>query len=388
MDPGAARSDLDRLRAAILGDAAWQAALDAHDDAGAFASEALALAEACGIPLSRETLLPALRDDPLGLARWSQVTLRAEPPPQGWLPVEILPMAGELCAEWAYFGTRPLRAPFFEDDARRALRRPLGRLLRYRTRLADLVPWHARLGGLAPSGFIFHMSRCGSTLVTQMLAADPSNIVISEARPLDAAVQMANEALLAAMIGALGRKRDGAQSRTIVKLDSWHALALPLFRRAFPAVPWVFLYREPAEVLASQMHQRGIQTTPEHFPPALFGLESSAGAAGETYCARVLARTCEAAVEAFAAGGGLLVNYRDLPHALWTEILPHFGMEADADDRERMAAAARNDAKAPDKVFEGDGGERRRQADAMRATAEREIGSVYARLEALRLGAR
>jgi hypothetical protein len=386
---GIARNALDRLRAAILGDAAWQAALDAHDDADAFAAHALSLAAAHGIPLTREALMPALRDDPLGLARWSDMALRTEPPPQGWLPIEIIPMPGALCIEWAYFGARPLRAPFFEGDARRALRRPLGRLIRYRTRLADLPQGAERLGSLPPSGFIFHMSRCGSTLATQMLAADPRTVVVSEARPLDAVVQMGHAApprLLTAMVGALGRKRDDGQNRAIVKLDSWHTLALPLFRRVFPAVPWVFLYREPAEVLASQMLQRGIQTTPEHFPPAMFGLES--GLPGEIHCARVLARTCEAVLEPFAQGGGLLVNYRDLPQALWSHILPHFGMAAGADDRARMEAAARNDAKAPDKVFGGDDGERRRLTETVRATAEREIGGVYARLEALRLGAR
>ncbi len=388
MTTGTTRDDLDRLRAAILGDAAWQAALAAHDDAEAFAAEALALAAARGIGLTRERLMPALRDDPLGLARWSDAALSAEPPPQGWLPVEVLPMDGELCVEWAYFGRRALRASFFEGDARRALRRPLGRLLRYRTRLADLARWQDRLGGLQPSGFLFHMSRCGSTLATQMLSADPRNVVVCEARPLDAIVQMGQGApsrLLAAMVAALGRRRDGAQSRYVLKLDSWHALALPLFRRAFPSVPWVFLYREPAEVLASQMHRRGIQTMPEHFPPALYGLEP--GLPAEIHCARVLARTCEAVLEPFAAGGGLLVNYRDMPQALWTQILPHFGMEASAEDRARMAAAARNDAKAPDKAFVGDDGERRRLTETLRATAEREIGGIYARLEALRRGA-
>ena len=34
------------------------------------------------------------------------------------------------------------------------------------------------------------MSRCGSTLVSQMLAALPQNIVISEAAPIDAVVQL------------------------------------------------------------------------------------------------------------------------------------------------------------------------------------------------------
>jgi hypothetical protein len=36
-----------------------------------------------------------------------------------------------------------------------------------------------------PDGFVFHMSRCGSTLVAQMLAVVPDHVVVSEAEPLD-----------------------------------------------------------------------------------------------------------------------------------------------------------------------------------------------------------
>ena len=44
--------------------------------------------------------------------------------------------------------------------------------------LSELPP------GVPIAGFIFHMSRCGSTLLSQALAAFESNIVVSEAAPL------------------------------------------------------------------------------------------------------------------------------------------------------------------------------------------------------------
>ena len=39
---------------------------------------------------------------------------------------------------------------------------------------------------MRPSGFIFHMSRCGSTVISQMLAALAEHVVVSEAGPIDA----------------------------------------------------------------------------------------------------------------------------------------------------------------------------------------------------------
>ncbi|HEY0301193.1 MAG TPA: hypothetical protein VGC36_07675 [Rhizomicrobium sp.] len=378
---------LDRFRAAVLADSALQDALQGYDDGAAFIPRALALAEARDIHVAPEDLRRALRSDLLGIARWSDAPPSDAVPQRGWLPVNVLPAQGELCIDWAYFGGRPLDAPFYEDSVRRALSRPLNRLARHRSRLIDLPDMVARLSVPRPRGFIFHMSRCGSTLVSQMLAGDPRNIVISEAAPIDAVVRLdpgsdgaPHAALLAAMVSAFGQRRTSAQAHCFVKLDSWHTIALPLFRRAFPDVPWVFLYREPGAVLASQMNRRGIQTLPEYLPPALFGLELDDGGRPEDYCARVLARTCEAVLEPFAQGGGLLVKYSQLPGALWTAILPHFGIAPDADDRARMAVTAGFDAKAPQLAFSG----RAAPDAALQAIAERHIGGVYGRLEALR----
>jgi hypothetical protein len=120
--------------------------------------------------------------------------------------------------------------------------------------------------GPAPDGLVFHMSRCGSTLVAQMFAALPDSMVVSEPPPLDDVLQIsllggADTAIAAlrAMSAAFGR-RGGRPF--VLKLDAWHALALPLFRRAFPDTPWVFLYRDPVEVLVSHMRQRGSQMLP------------------------------------------------------------------------------------------------------------------------------
>jgi hypothetical protein len=240
------------------------------------------------------------------------------------------------------------------------------------------------------------MSRCGSTLVSQMLAALPSNIVVSEASPIDTVVQANRwrpdlnedrQALwLNSIIGALGQKRSGNEQRYFVKLDCWHTLALPLFRRAFPAVPWVFLYRDPVEVLVSQLRIPGTQMIPGGFGPDLYGLERSYGpGTAEDYYAQVLAKVVEPIVQHYSGGGGLLVNYRQLPDAFFTAILPHFGVACGEADRAAMTQAARFDAKSPGFEFESDSGSKQQAATPIaRAAAQRWLGDLYRRLEALR----
>src|SRR4029077_12190694 len=105
-------------------------------------------------------------------------------PADGWLPIRASWADGEPYLHWAYFGTRRLKRPFFEDDVYSCLFQPFNRLFRYVTSIEKTAAWLDGRPHLKPSGLIFHMSRCGSTLVSQMLAALPSNIVVSQGNPL------------------------------------------------------------------------------------------------------------------------------------------------------------------------------------------------------------
>jgi hypothetical protein len=233
------------------------------------------------------------------------------------------------------------------------------------------------------------MSRCGSTLVAQMIARLPGSIVVSEPPPLEQILQLCRGAdedvaikPLRAMVAAFGRRQRG-KAPHVLKLDCWHILALPLFRRAFPDVPWVFLYRDPVEVLVSQTRDRGMQMVPQFVPPSLFGLETDIP--DEDYCARVLAAICRGAVEHAGLGGGLVINYRQLPEAVEGVILPHFGIRIDESERAAMRQAARRDAKQPYQEFTSDSADKQREAGThLRTLAKRHLAELYESLEDLR----
>jgi len=151
-------------------------------------------------------------------------------------------------------------------------------------------------------------------------------------------------------------------------------------------VPWIFLYRDPLEILVSQLRRRGM-----HMVPGLIGHDSlglataQPGEAPEIFCAQVLARIGDGVLRAYAPDRALLVNYRQLPAALWTDVLPHFGVPCSAADRAAMAAAAGRDAKRPELPFTDDTAAKRDAAtNRIRAAAER-LGGLHARLETLRL---
>jgi hypothetical protein len=388
-DPGSrpeARAAFARFQALVLDDASLQDRLVSIEDVAAFVDAAAEAARLGGLDLTADDLQALLRSPA------QPILVDGGNVPSGWLPAEVAWDGARSVVDWAYFGRRRLVEPFYEGSLRTARRLPLNQLFRIRTLLSDL---EARPGATSrrPDGFIFHMSRCGSTLAAQMLAAVDGHVVVSEAPPLDAVVQLcradetAHAPLLRAMVGALGQVRIPGEVRYFVKLDSWHVLALPLFRRTFPDAPWVFLYRDPVEVMVSQARQRGVQMVPDFVPPSLYGLDLPGGVPDEDYWARVLAVICQAAADGHAGGGGLLVNYRQLPGALASSILPHFGIAPTPEEHRAMARATLRDAKAPSFGFTADSTAKQQAAtQAVQAACARHLAGVYGRLEDIRLG--
>ncbi len=161
-------------------------------------------------------------------------------------------------------------------------------------------------------------------------------------------------------------------------------MALPLFTRVFPDVPWVFLYRDPVEVLMSQAREPGPQMVRQITPPTLYGLDSDASEPDLAYTARALRRICSAAAEALSSRRGLAINYRDLPDAVEARILPHFGIEPDDGERAAFRSAASFNAKMPEVAFAADSAAKQAAAPpALRVLADRTLRDVIGRLDAI-----
>jgi hypothetical protein len=252
--------------------------------------------------------------------------------------------------------------------------------------------WLGRVGDtLAPSVFIFHSSRCGSTLLAQMLAALPQCVVHSEPPVIDDFFSRHDDlpqaqavALLRRLVGALGQRRLAAETHYIVKLDCWHMRHLPLLRAAFPETPFWFLYREPAAILASHRRQRGPQMVPGLLP----GVLPPVTAGGiepwdlEAYCAAVIGQIFS---QALALAGQLrLLDYRQLPEVVWEELLAELGLAPAAEQLEALRTRSRFHAKSAARIFNGDPRPEREAAPHLPQLLAG-LAPLYAQLEALRV---
>ena len=294
-------------------------------------------------------------------------SLATVPPPAQWLPVRLLDACGgdgPPEVEWHHFGFARLTEPFFEESMAGARRLPAQALLRVRTRIDALLPFSD--AGM-PDGLVFHMSRCGSTLVAQMLAAIERVTVIAEAPVFDAALRMHLHGHLSrehmrGLAGALLRKRHPGAEAGVIKLDAWHAPRSGALCDLFPEAGAVFLHRDPTEVLVSHARKPGLHAIPGALPLTAYGLDADDSAPREDHAARVMAWIMQAGVDAVAAGALRAIDYASLPGALTGRILPAFGIIPEARDLESIARAGARYSKDPSRAFAADSADKRAAA--------------------------
>jgi len=315
---------------------------------------------------------------------------------EGWVPARFFWREGKPIVDWCYLGAQRFDAAFFEQTIGKCMARPFNLLFRHQTPIEVLEQWQQARPGIDPTGFIFHMSRCGSTLASQMLKAVSTNVVVSEARPIDATLRAQFTVTettddqritwLRWMVSALGQRRLGGEQHFFVKFDAWNTLDLPLIRHAFPDVPWIFLYRDPVEVLVSHFSNRGAHMIPGVLTPTLFGMDvqTAFSLRPEDYCAKVLASICAAALQHYR-DGGRLINYRELPEVVPESLLKFFDLHCTDVEIASVRAAAKPDAKNSSAPFQSDSQKKRDKAsDAIRDAADKWLYPIYEDLEAAR----
>lgn len=206
----------------------------------------------------------------------------------------------------------------------------------------------------SPTGFIFHETRCGSTLVANMLASVKSNVMWSEStgpwKVMHTCPKCERRQIvrfLKVIIDAMSRSPH--HEHFYFKFQSSEDID-PVIT-AFPDVPWIFIFREPVEVMMSRLGAQRI---------GMEGMEKEVAArvekgmaapnAGlhnklkgkqgrEANTAQQLSGLCKKAINAFEAHPetGMMVEYPNLPDGIVETVLPqHFQVEVSSADYEQM----------------------------------------------------
>ncbi len=298
----------------------------------------------------------------------------------GWTPVALSLAEGELAIDWGDLRGVRFAEPFLHQTVERWAGENPAPLVRSDCRTLEALDGEPSLD---PAAIIFHVSRCGSTLLSRLLGSLPGVLVVSEPAPLNSlllAGAAATPASLRLVVRALGRKRFGDERHYVLKLSSWNVRRFALFRAAFPAARFIWLQREPEAVLASLLAD----------PPgwvalrrdagsarALFGIEEGMPDDG-SFCVRAVASLFEAARH---LAPDLVLDYADLPDAAWTAAAPSIGLRPCPDEIRRMGREARWTAKdASRRLFAAASPEARLLPPDLRGKVAETLAPLYAAL--------
>lgn len=268
-----------------------------------------------------------------------------------FLPWHLKLTDGQVSVVWRDFVDIWLDAPFFYGQ-----KQPHPHSADFETDF-DAARTVQAQANIPLSGMIFHMSRCGSTLVHRMLSATGRVMCLAEPFP----TEMLSYRLfddnridtLRVVVDAYRRKRRPTEESLILKLqDIAPNFVLHDFRRAFPDVPWIFVYRDPVEVLMSQLSnpsETGLhwQQDRAHVARRLNLPELNESMSLAKFYALSLRHACATAVSAALTSPGkfLAVSYKRLPEAVWETVGPHFGLHFSDNDIDVMRHIANENAK-------------------------------------------
>ena len=240
------------------------------------------------------------------------------------VPLKLINTEDGLRCKWLNTHDKRLTEPFFDETyAKLRILDPKNRSQPYISDLEEMQREAQKLDAVSPVVIIFHISRCGSTLISQLFATSGRFIVLSEVPFFDDILRLPlsmpgfNEAAIpgyfSSALNFYGRKRDTDEEHVVMKTDCWHIFFHQELRKMFPDTPFVMMYRSPDEVLRSNLKKPGWQTIPELVDPRIFGLPGMPDHyQRDIYTATIIEKMLGKYLEvAQTDSNSLLVNYNE-----------------------------------------------------------------------------
>jgi hypothetical protein len=321
---------------------------------------------------------------------------------KGWTPIDAVVHEGRPGLWWMDMRDINLSEPFLEQtisQARKSLSPPREKF----TEFDAVIQLEETLDSVSPSGFIFHASRCGSTLVANACRALSGSIVLSEPAAVDKLVARfstdantpVKEALysvvLRGVVKALSQRRHGDESRLFLKFSCCSVAQLRRIRRIWPNVPWLFIYRDPAEIIVSNLRNvpTWLEDADNRVLADIIGLASTelAGMNREELCARSIGAFLGHASR-LANDNGMLLNYSELSISSLLRVLEFFGITPSKAEFRQVenAASVYSKDRTGQRPYLSDISDKKQMTSAVvREVSDRWCADQYRKLEQTRL---
>lgn len=268
---------------------------------------------------------------------------------KGWLPVDAVVVEGRPGLWWMDMSGVSLTEPFFQQTVERAKANGKNRGELF-TEFDALLQLEQSFDSVEPTGFIFHSSRCGSTLVANACRAIAGSIVLSEANAIDKLIarfitdsdgikESLYSVFLRGVVRALGQRRNGDEQHLFVKFACCSFAQLERIRRIWPRVPWIFLYRDPIETIVSNLAEVPPWLKDEDRRVLASIISASPNDMSlEELCARTIGSLYTKA-HSLANDNGMLLNYNQLSVRVISSVLSFFKVSPAAEELVTIARA-------------------------------------------------
>lgn len=224
------------------------------------------------------------------------------------------------------------------------------------TPIEEFVSIHRRqTADVKTDHFIFHMSRCGSTLITQMLSTSARFFVLSEPPIINTLLDPSRDRLfpeghnrmeiLAAAINAMLDCKPATAEYAFIKFRSWNTLFMEAILEHFPDTGWFFVHRSAVEVLASVLAKppgwlRCASAEDSPFAEVLGTLRPGRESIDQKqYAALLLGAFCQTALNT-PSNRGCCIDYIDLPGKLPSILERRLSMNFSSEEREKLLSRA------------------------------------------------
>lgn len=261
-------------------------------------------------------------------------------PTKQWLPIALQLEEHPFNASWMDFGSMVLSQPLFQQSVLELRSSAPGKEREVTTDLATVIEAGTRCADVVPAGIIFHLSRCGSTLLSNALRLAENTTVLAEATPIINLLapgidrgEEKSESLagaIRALVNLYSHYGSSVPKSMVIKLAPIDLYELGRARVYWPGVPFVIVIRNPVEVIASNVAQR---------PPWLANRVSSPRErrifdwaplrphemSDEEYCARAIGCFCTEALKC-RDGNCTIISYERLDEEMVGAVSRLFGL--------------------------------------------------------------
>jgi len=281
-----------------------------------------------------------------------------------WIPVKLIEKDNEIYFEWIYLADIKYADPFFDESIAKCKSHDYNsKQFKVVSTLENLIEWSNGLISVELKSLVFHVSRCGSTMLSQSLATSSENIMISEAPIIDQILRSdlfsleKKSLLIKSVMQLLGQKRFPQQQHLIIKLDAWHIFKASYLRSIFPDIPFALLYRNPTEVLKSHQKMMGMHMVPNLLPSEIFGISVKEvhDLSFQQYGGLVLEKYFQGFLDFYKTDQNVvMLNYNEGMKAVVEKFIGFIKVDYSNDEVEKIYDRLKRHSKNENAVFAGD----------------------------------